>query len=202
MKTSRTFLRISLAVALLLIAAISPKSNVSAQGTTPPCYTLNGRDFSGITTQYYDGFSWMSIPSGQVYGYSQANAISTSVHDSSLFPTATTQANIPVGTYRVWIYQMGGSGDRSLHVTVGNDSPVYASFGVQGSVYMGWVDVGTHQVGPTTTIAVSADAELQYHGQPMPERRGGFKSIYLTTDLSSTPLTFAPDGQTTCVAET
>lgn len=169
---------------------------------TIACFTVNARDFDGVVvtespTDMHQGFTWAAIPpSPEVETYEEANAVFTSVR-SNIYPEVSIQAGVPSNTYRLWIYQHDESWDRSLETTIGSDAPVRTTFdsGVVGTPWT-WLDVGIHAVAPDTTITVKAVGDFINHGQDVPERRGGFRTLYLTTDLGDTPPAFVPDGQT------
>src|SRR5512140_674882 len=85
----------------LLLASIASLMNpvtAAAQGTTVPCYTRNGRDFSGIlvTGNLHDGwqgFSWIN-QTGETETYADAVAAATSVR-TDIYPEIFTQAGVP-----------------------------------------------------------------------------------------------------------
>jgi hypothetical protein len=188
-----------LGLILALAASLASPAVVMAQGNVPPCYTLNARDFTGIITtsspeDFKQGFSWFG-DGGEVETYAEAYAVRTQVSDPDNYPQVSTQANVPANTYRAWINQGDADGDRSLETKVGTDAPVHT--GVDNGS-RAWHDLGIHQVGLDTVISVKAVGALQYHGQPNPDRRGGFWSIYLSTDTTTQTPAFTPDGQTSC----
>ena len=180
---------------------LSSPGRVTAQGVSVPCYTLNARDFSGVITtgtpplNYRQGFVYIGQAGAIGVPYADAVAVWTSVNDGSFYPVVSIQAGVPSATYRVWIYQGGGDGDRSLATTVGTDAPVHT--GTDSSPTQ-WYDLGMHQAGPATVISVQAVGALENHGQGYGERRGSFTALYLASDLSGQTPTFVPDGQSTC----
>ena len=164
----------------------------------PSVFCLNGRDFDGAlvtespTDHWYD-FTWAnySLGLGEVTDYSLVDWISTGIR-SNTYPEVHRAAGVPAGEYRVWIYQNDESHDRSLETTIGGDAPVRTTF--VGS--WEWLDVGVHWVDAATPVSVRAVGDFTFHGPPYPQRRGGFRSFYLTSDLSAGPPGFEPDGGT------
>ena len=165
---------------------------------TPTSFCLNGRDFDGVlvtespTDHWYD-FTWsnFSLGLGEVTDYDLVDWIGTGIRTNT-YPEVHRAAGVPAGEYRVWIYQMDESHDRSLQTTIGGGAPVRTTY--VGGPWQ-WLDVGIHHVAPHTLVSVEAVGDFTYHGPPYPQRRGGFRSFYLTSDLTGGPPGFEPDGQ-------
>jgi len=171
-----------------------------AQDPQTNCSTLNARDFLGIQvtaspTDYKQWFTWWSASGSEAEIYADATWVTASVN-TDIYPEVSIQAGVSSGAYRVWIYQAGNEGDRSLETTVGTDVPVRTD----GLDWL-WVDVGTHAISADTVIKIKAVGAFVNHGQGFPERRGGFMSLYLTTDLSTTTSPAIPDGQSSISCE-
>lgn len=161
-------------------------------------YILNGRDFGGLVvtdspTDRHTAFTWMST-TDETNVYADAIGAWTSV-TTDTYPEVTTLAQVPANTYEVWIQQYGGDGNRSLEVTVGENTAVQTDAGSGG---LSWQHVGAYALQQDTLIKVKAVGGFVNHGQGYPERRGAFRAIYLTTSLGTTPPDFIADGQTSC----
>ncbi len=191
-----------LVLSLIVASAVSLIAPPTAVAQTSEEFIINARDFDGVLvtsspTDIHEWFTWgWPAAGGEAETYEDAVHVFTSVR-SNIYPEVTIQAGVPSNTYRLWIYQQDESWDRSLETTVGTDMPVHTTFDatVEGYVWK-WLDIGVHTVGMDTILVVKAVGDFINHGQDVPERRGAFRAIYLTTDLGDNPPTFVPDGQT------
>ena len=165
---TKKFLNLILAIIFSLSILRIPVP-VSAQETQPSCAVLNARDFQGVlvTSSPEDRWAWFTWQglTGEVETYEEATWVGTSVR-TDIYPEVSIQAGVPVGSYRVWVYQAGNEGDRSLETTVGDDVPVRTD----GTTWL-WVDVGMHEIDPYTVIKVKAVGAFTDHGQGRDERR-------------------------------
>ncbi len=163
----------------------------------PAVFCLNGRDFDGALVtndpkdHLYD-FTWANYSDGrgEITEYNLVDWITTGIRTNT-YPEVHRPAGVPAGEYRVWIYQHDESYDRSLETTIGAGAPVRTTF--VGSWQ--WLDVGVHSLAPGTLVSVRAVGDFRHHGAGFPQRRGGFRSFYLTSDLTGGPPGFEPDGQ-------
>jgi hypothetical protein len=155
-------------------------------------YLLKARDFEGeLVTgdpkDHLNGFTWCSCWYDywqEVEDYNETGVLFTGVN-KDIFPEVFIFASVAMDQYRVWIYQMDESGDRSLEVSIDNDQPTKVGFDYnEWGSYWKWLDLGIHEISENTVIKVKAVGGFTNHGQPYNQRRGGFMAILLTTDTT------------------